>query len=1045
MGFFAYFVYHPVATTLLTLAIALAGWLGFRALPVAPLPQIDFPTISVQASLPGASPEVMASSVAAPLERALGRIAGLTEMTSQSSLGSTRVTLQFDLSRDIEGAARDVQAGINAARSLLPPMPSNPSYRKVNPADAPVMIIALTSKTMGRGVMYDLASTVLAQKIAQVQGVGQVDVGGASLPAVRVELNPNALNQRGISAEQVRAVIASTNSNRPKGFLESDTQHWTIGANDQASKAADYAPLIVSYKNNAVVRLSDVARVEDSVQDVRNAGLSNGEPSILLMVRRQPGANVIETVDNVRALVPQMQSSVPAAIQLKVMSDSTRTIRSSLHEIEVTLVISVILVVGVVFLFLRSIRATLIPAIVIPVSLLGTCGFLYLGGYSLNNLSLMALIVAAGFVVDDAVVVLENIARHIEKGMEPVEAAIQGVSEVAFTVVSMSISLIAVFIPILFMGGIMGRLFQEFAITLSMAILVSLVISLTTTPMLCARWLIPDAPSHHKNIKEKGFLSVFSFLSQGIEKVEELFEGGFNRLKKGYEHTLAWVLKHPLLIGLILIATIILNVYLYIQVPKGFMPQQDTGRLMGMMQADQGLSFLVMEKKLQKLMAIVQKDPAVDGVVGFVGGGNGAGGRLFVTLKPLAERHIKADQIVARIRGKTSNESGVSLFLQSVQDIRVGGRAGNAQYQYTLEADDLSLLREWSPKIRAGLARLPDLTDISSDQQDRGLQTTLNIDRDKAARLGIDMRTISTTLNNLFGQRQVSVIYNAMNQYRIVMEADSPYRESAESLAGVYVTTAQGETVPLTSFAHWEATLTPLAVNRQGQFVATTISFNLAPGKSLSDAEKSVRDTFINLGVPASVRGSFQGTAKVFQASTSSQPLLILAALVTIYLVLGMLYENLLHPLTILSTLPSAGVGSLLAVLMLGAEFNLMTLIGVILLIGLVKKNAIMVIDVALELQQYPEYSAKQAIYEACLLRFRPIMMTTAAALLGAIPLTLGIGEGAELRQPLGIAMVGGLLVSQVLTLYTTPVVFIGMEALKERMKHMHLWKLRHV
>lgn len=1005
-----FFIRRPVATFLLTWAIALAGWLGFESLPVSPLPQVDFPTISVQAGLPGASPEVMAASVATPLERALGRIAGVTEMTSQSSTGSTRITLQFDLSREIDGAARDVQAAIHASRSLLPTMPSPPTYRKVNPSDSPAMVVALSSLTLSRGALYDLATTVLAQRINQVEGVGQVDIGGASLPAVRIAFNVPKLNQYGISPEQVRRAITTANANRPKGFIEDQSRHWALGVNDTLYRAEEYRTIYVAPN----VRLSDVARVEDSVQDVRNAGMANDSPSVLLLIRRQPGANVIEMVERVKALLPQLQKTVPADVTLKVMIDATRTIRGSLKEVELTLGLSILLIVIVVFAFLRSWRATLIPAIVIPVSLLGTCAFLYVCGYSLNNLSLMALIIAAGFVVDDAVVVVESISRHIERGKTAYQAAVDGLREVVFTVVSMSVSLVAVFIPILFMGGLMGRLFREFAMTLAIAIVVSMFVSLIVTPMMCAKWL----KTHEHNAKQ-------SRLSLWAEKI-------FQRTEHAYAVSLRVALRYWWVTAFVCVATLVLNIYLYMNVKKGFMPQQDTGRLMGSIRADQGLSFVVMEEKLGRLIKIVRSDPAVEGVVGFVGGGQSrAGGTLFVALKPFAQRKEAAPQIIARLRGKTARESGVQLMFQAVQDIRIGARPSSAQYQYTLEADSLELLREWSGRIQQALARQEALKDLNSDQEDRATQTFLEVDRDKAARFGVDMNMISATLNDLFGQRQVSVLYQAMNQYRVVMEADSAYREDASALEGVWVTGRDARLVPLSAIASWRAEKAPLSVNRQSGFVASTLSFNLAEGKALSDAEQIMQEVWKRLQVPASVRGSFQGTAKAFQASTSSQPLLILAALIVIYLVLGILYESVWHPFTILSTLPSAGVGALLAVMLKGDEFNLMTLIGVILLMGLVKKNAIMVIDVAIEAQKVKNVSSREAIFEACIMRFRPIMMTTFAAFFGAIPLAFGSGEGAELRQPLGVALMGGLILSQIVTLYTTPVVYLGIEKIR--------------
>jgi multidrug efflux pump len=1004
------FIDRPVATTLLTLGVALAGALAFRLLPVAPLPQVDFPTIVVQASLPGASPETMAAAVATPLERALGRIAGVTEMTSSSSLGSTRVVLQFDLSRKIDGAARDVQAAINAARNTLPSgLPSNPTYRKVNPADAPVMIIALTSETMTRGQMYDAASTVLAQKLSQIDGIGQVSVGGSSLPAVRVELNPAALNNYGISTAQVRATIQATNANKPKGALDGVLNHWQIGANDQAKAAAEYLPLIVAYRDGAAVRLSDVAEVVDSVEDLRHDGSADGKPSVLLILNRQPGANIIETIERVREVLPQLRASIPAAIDMKVMMDRTPTIRASLREVERTLAIAVALVILVVFLFLRNGRAALIPSVAVPVSLVGTFGIMYLAGFSLNNLSLMALTVATGFVVDDAIVVLENVSRHVENGMAPREAALKGAREVGFTVVSMSLSLVAVFIPILLMGGIVGRLFREFAVTLSAAILVSLVVSLTTTPMMCARLLRPQ--------QEKGRGRLAEHAGRALAAV-----------LRAYGRSLAWVLRHGVLTMLVLAVTIALNVWLYVIVPKGFFPQQDTGRLGGFIEADQDISFQAMQKKLRTFVDIVRADPAVESVVAFTGGRRRNGGSMFVGLKPRSERGETADQVIARLRDKLSREPGASLFLVPMQDIRVGGRQANAQYQFTLQADDLDALRRWEPRIRRALAELPELADVNTDQQDKGVQTSLTVDRDAAARLGVTMANIDSTLNDFFGQRQVSTIYNPLNQYRVVMEAAPPHWQSPESLNDIHVTTAGGARIPLSAIASYGPTNTPLAVNHQGQFAASTISFNLAPNVSLSEATAAVYAELARLGVPSSVHGTFQGTARAFQSSLDAQPWLILAALLTVYIVLGVLYESYVHPLTILSTLPSAGVGALLALLAFDTEFSLIALIGVILLIGIVKKNAIMMIDYALAVERGRGLSPRDAIFEACLRRFRPIMMTTAAAILGALPLALGSGDGAEFRRPLGISIVGGLLISQLLTLYTTPVVYLYLD-----------------
>jgi len=1010
MNISAPFIDRPVATTLLTIGIALAGAVAFRLLPVSPLPQVDFPTISVQASLPGASPETMAATVATPLERSLGRIAGVTEMTSSSTLGSTRITLQFDLSRDIDGAARDVQAAINAARSLLPSgLPNNPTYRKVNPADAPIMILGLTSATMTQGQMYDAASTIIAQKVSQVAGVGQVSVGGSSLPAVRVELQPQALNKYGIGLETVRTVLASANANRPKGSLEEGDQHWQIYANDQAKTAKEYLPLIVAYRNGAPVMLSDVAQVVDSVQDLRNAGSANGKPSVLVIINRQPNANIIETVDAVTALLPELRAAIPSAIDLQVMLERTTTIRASLRDVERTLLISTALVVLVVFLFLRDPRATLIPSVAVPVSLVATFGAMYLFGFSLNNLSLMALIIATGFVVDDAIVVLENTSRHVEAGMAPKEAALLGAREVGFTVLSMSLSLIAVFIPILLMGGIVGRYFREFAITLSVAILVSLALSLSTTPMMCSRLLRP--------LKERKQSRLFAWS-----------ERGFATVLRGYERSLAWVLRHGVITMLILLATIVLNGVLYYFIPKGFFPTQDTGRLIGFIQADQSISFQAMRKKLADFIDIVRADPAVDNVVGFTGGQQRNTGAMFVALKPLSLRKESAEQIIARLRLKLAKEPGANLFLNPVQDIRVGGRQSNATYQFTLQADDLADLRTWEPRIRQALSALPELVDVNTDQQDKGLQTSLVIDRDTASRLGVSPSLIDATLDDAFGQRQVSTIYAPLNQYHVVMEAAPEYWQSPEALDNVYVSTSSGAQVPLSAFAHYAPTNTPLAVNHQSQFVASTISFNLPQGVSLSQASRAVEDALVRLGVPTTVHGSFQGTARAFQDSLKSQPWLILTALLAVYIVLGVLYESYVHPITILSTLPSAGVGALLALLLFRTEFSVIALIGVILLIGIVKKNAIMMIDFALEAERSRHLSPRDSIFEACKLRFRPIMMTTFAALLGALPLAIGFGEGSEMRRPLGVAIVGGLIVSQVLTLYTTPVVYVYLD-----------------
>jgi multidrug efflux pump len=1012
----ATFIARPVATTLLTIGIALAGAAAFMLLPVAPLPRVDFPTISVSANLPGASPETMAATVATPLERALGRIAGVNEITSSSSLGSSRITLQFELDRDIDGAARDVQAAIMASRSLLPTgLPNNPTYRKVNPADAPIMLLALTSDTMTRGQMYDAASTILAQKLSQVSGIGQVTVGGSSLPAVRVELNPLALHKYGIGLEDVRNAIVATNANRPKGAIEDGERHWQIGANDQAKVAADYIPLVVTYRDGAAVRLSDVAEVLDSEQDLRNAGSANGRPAVILVLNRQPNANIIETVDRVKALLPQLRASIPSAIEMGIAMDRTTTIRASLRDVERALAMAVGLVIMVVFLFLRNARATAIPAVAVPISLLGTFGAMYLLGYSLDNLSLMALTIATGFVVDDAIVVLENVSRHIEEGVPPMRAALLGAREVGFTVVSMSFSLIAVFIPILLMGGIVGRLFREFAVVLSVAILVSLVLSLTATPMMCARLLRPRPAGA---AREQG-------------RVARAAARAYAAAVAGYGRSLAWALRHGPLMMLVLAVTVCLNVWMYIDIPKGFFPRQDTGRIVGNIQADQSISFQAMRQKLAGFVDIVKADPAVESVVAFTGGGARNRGFMFVVLKSLNERNVSAEQVIARLRVKLAREPGASLFLVPVQDIRAGGRQSNAAYQFTLQADELELLRTWEPRVRRALGDLPELVDVNTDQEDRGLQTSLVIDRDAAARLGVTTRTIDATLNDAFGQRQVSTIYNPLNQYRVVMEAAPEFWQSPDALKSIYVSASDGSQVPLAAFSRYEFTQTPLSVNHQGGFPASTISFNLPENVSLSEASRAVREAMDRIGVPSTVVASFQGTARVFQASLKSQPWLILAALLTVYIVLGVLYESYMHPLTILSTLPSAGVGALLALRAFGTEFDIIGLIGVILLIGIVKKNAIMMIDFALDAERREALAPREAIHRAALLRFRPIMMTTMAALLGAVPLAIGFGEGAEMRRPLGIAIVGGLIFSQALTLYTTPVVYLYVDRLR--------------
>jgi multidrug efflux pump len=1081
------FISRPVATTLLTLGIALAGILAFTNLPVAPLPQVDFPTISVSAQLPGASPTTVATSVASPLERHLGQIADVSEMTSQSGIGQTRITLQFGLNRDIDGAARDVQAAIVAARADLPAsLRSNPTYRKVNPADAPILILAMTSKTLTQGQMYDAASNVLAQQLSQISGIGQVIIGGSALPAVRVELNPQTMFKYGIGLEDVRAALASANANSPKGTIDDGDRRYQIYTNDQATQAADYAPLVVAYRNGAAVLLSDVANVVDSVEDVRNLGLSNGQPSVLIIVFRQPGANIIDTIDSVKAELPHLEAAMPADVNVSIAIDRSTTIRQSLHDTEVTLVLAMALVTVVVYFFLRNISATIIPSIAVPVSILGTFGAMYLLGYSLDILSLMALTIATGFVVDDAIVVLENVSRHLEAGMPRLQAALLGAREVGFTVLSISLSLIAVFLPILLMGGIIGRLFREFTLTLSLAIMISLAISLTTTPMMCALFL---RGSQAREGRSRNHL--------------------FDRALAGYERSLSWALQHSRIVLAIFFGAIILNVFLFIVVPKGLFPEQDTGRLIGSLQADQSVSFQLMTQKLRQMTEIVQEDPAVENVVGYTGVGSGGGfgsintGSVFVSLKPLGERP-PMDQVIARLRPKLAKVPGGRLFLFGVQDVRAGGRQSNAEYQYTLQSDDAEQLFKWTQRLVNELEHSKIMADVSSDQQQRGLESDLVIDRDTASRLGITPAQIDNTLYDAFGQRQVSVIYSAINQYHVVMEIDPRYTQYPASLGEIYVatsgggasgtqtsnapagtvtpvntssssaasaaetaaatannnsarnaainalantgkgstssgaavSTAQETMIPLAAVSHYNAGNAPLSVNHQGLFVAATISFNLQPGAALGDAAKELDDAMRRIRMPTSIHGTFAGTAQVFQESLGNEPILIAAAIAAVYILLGVLYESYIHPITILSTLPSAGVGAILALMLFHTEFDIIGLIGVILLIGIVKKNAIMMIDFAIEAKRAGNLTSRDAIYQACVLRFRPIMMTTSAAILGAIPLAVSFGNGGEIRRPLGISIVGGLLISQLLTLYTTPVLYLYLDRLGQ-------WSLR--
>ena len=1009
------FIRRPVATTLLTAAVALSGVVAFMVLPVSPLPQIDFPTISVAASLPGASPEIMASSVATPLERQFGRIAGVTEMTSASYLGTTSITLQFELNRDINGAARDVQAAINAARGYLPTnLPSNPTYRKVNPADSPIMIIGLTSNVYDKGVLYDAASTVLSQRLSQVDGVGQVSVGGSSLPGVRVEINPTQLDNYGLGLQTVANVLKQQNANLPKGQLSDGNTTADILANDQLLKADQYKDLVVGYHNGAAIKLSDFATVTDSIENIRSAGFVNGKPAILIIIFRQPGANIIDTVDRIRATLPALKASIQSAIDLTVVLDRTTTIRASVFDVERTLGISVLLVIFVVFLFLRTVRATLIPSVAVPVSLIGTFGVMYLFGYSIDNLSLMALTISTGFVVDDAIVVIENITRYLEQGMRPMDAALRGAREIGFTVLSMSTSLIAVFIPLLLMGGIVGRLFREFAVTLSVAITVSLAVSLTTTPMMCSRLL-----KTHGEKQKRG-------------RFHRTSEAAFTALLNFYDRTLRWILQHPAQTLVLLLCTISANIYLLKVVPKGFFPLQDTGTIYGGVQGSQDISYQAMEGIVRRYVEIVKTDPAVANVMAFTGGqGVTNGGFVYIGLKPLAQRKISAFNVINRLRPKLMSVPGARVFLQAGQDLRIGGRQSNAGYQYTIQSDNLQDLIKWGPILLEQMKKLHGLTDVNSDQQNDGLQAWLNYDRETMARLGITPETADNTLYDAFGQAQVSVMYTTLNQYHVVMEVAPQFWQNPTGLDDVYVNPATGSEVPLSAITYLQPETAALAVNHQGQFPSVTVSFNLAPGIALSDAAASITNLEKRMGMPASIHGMFAGALQAFQSSLSTEPMLIATALMAVYIVLGMLYESYIHPITILSTLPSAGVGAVVALLVFKTDLSVIALIGIVLLIGLVKKNAILMIDFALDVERREGKGPEEAIYQACLLRFRPIMMTTMAAMFGALPLALGTGVGSELRRPLGITIVGGLIFSQALTLYTTPVVYLYMDRLR--------------